>query len=76
MKEVTNTTVYQFGNELIVELIGTDEYGDVATETVEFTLIEPDAGEVRPREEIPTEYTEYVCTALSENSYSLADVCG
>ncbi|WP_207587130.1 hypothetical protein [Halomontanus rarus] len=69
MEDVKTTTVHQFGQGLLVEIIGTDEHGDIATETIEFDLIE--SGDAEPREEIPSEHEEHILTAISEEGYSL-----
>lgn len=71
MKEVDTITVHRFGSELLVELIGVDEYGDIASETIEFDLLNAESGDVIPREDIPLDSEEYIWSALSEKGYSI-----
>ena len=71
MKEVRTITVHQYDSELLVELIGTDERGEVAAETVQLDLLDPENGKTCPRGELPDEHEERVRSLLSERGYSL-----
>lgn len=73
MKEVDTIAVHRFGRELLVELIGVDEHGDVASETIEFDLVHSDNETVTPREAIPADYEEDIWTALCKKGYSLSE---
>ena len=73
MKEVRTITVHQYNSELLVELIGTDEHGEVAAETVELDLLDPEDGRTCPRGELPPEHEERVRSILSERGYSLTE---
>lgn len=54
MKDIKTTTAHQFGSGLLVEVIGIGEQGDVATETIEFDLVESENEAVTPRDEPPS----------------------
>ncbi|NKE37975.1 hypothetical protein GWG54_19690 [Natronococcus sp. JC468] len=73
MEEVTSTTLHQFGSGLLIEIIGVDERGDIAVETIEFEVLELEGKIVTPREEIPSEYEDQIRATLSEQSYSISD---
>ena len=70
MKQIDTITVHQFGSGLLVELIGTDEQGEIATESIEFDFVNAKDDTVIPREEISTVYEEKIRRALSEKGYS------
>lgn len=73
MTDVTTSEVYRFGSELLVELVGVGERGDVATITVEFDRVDDGSDRVTPREELSPDHEPHVRTALSEAGYSLSD---
>ena len=73
MKEITTTSVHQFGDGLLVEVVGIGEHGDVITETIEFDPVEPDSENVTPRGDIPSTYETEVYTLLSEKGYSVVE---
>lgn len=69
----TTITVHKFGSGVLVEIIGSDEHGDIAAETYEFDVLKSTDKKVTPREEIPSEYRDRVRTVLSEKGYSIED---
>ncbi|WP_323174748.1 hypothetical protein [Natrialba sp. PRR66] len=73
MEEITSTTLHQFGPGLLVEIIGVDERGDIAAETIEFEMLELESKVVTPREEIPSKYENQIRATLSEHGYSISD---
>jgi hypothetical protein len=72
MQEVNTITVHQFDSGLYVELIGLDEYEDIAAVTIEFDYVDSEKT-VNPREELPAEYNENITKALAEEGYTVVD---
>lgn len=72
MEEITTITAHQFGEGVLVEIIGVGNQGDIAIETIEFDLINSADDIVAPREEVPSDYKEKIRAALSEEGYSLS----
>lgn len=73
MENVETIALHRLGSELLIELIGVDEYGEVATETISWDLANAESTEVTPRDEIPADLEEAIRTVLSEKGYSVAE---
>lgn len=71
--EVDDITVNRFGQDVLVELIGTDGNGDVAVRSVEFELLDRSAREVTPREEPPPGYEDRIRAVLADAEFTVAD---
>ena len=72
MQRIETVSLHPFGDQVLLEFVGTGETGEIATETIEFDVVDPNRGAVAPRQTIPPEYDEQISSVLSENGYSLA----
>ena len=71
MERIETVSIHPFGDELLLEFVGTGEAGEIATRTIEFDVVDPDDGAVAPRQSVPPEYDEQISSVLAENGYSL-----
>ena len=71
MQRIETVSLHPFGDQVLLEFVGTGEAGEIATETIEFDVVDPIQGAVAPRQTIPPEYDEQISSVLSENGYSL-----
>ena len=71
MQRIETVSLHPFGDQVLLEFVGTGETGEIATETIEFDVVDPNQGAVAPRQTIPPEYDEQISSVLSENGYSL-----
>jgi hypothetical protein len=69
MEDVTDTKLYKYENEVIVELLGTDSRGDFAIVSYRFSFAEGD-DVVRAKGEIGAQDTPHVETALERAGYA------
>lgn len=70
MEDVTDTKLYKYENEVIVEILGTDSRGDFASVSYQFAFAEGDDA-VRAEGEIDAQHTPHVETTLERAGYTL-----
>lgn len=70
MEDVTDTKLYEYENEVIVEILGTDSRGDFAVVSYQFSFAEGN-DVVRAKGEIDAQHTPHVETALERVGYTL-----
>lgn len=73
MEQVTDGRVISFHNELLVELQGVDERGEIATISYSFTDKETDKT-VSPKEPIHEVHRSAVEQALDQEGYELVHI--
>ena len=66
MDEVTNTNVVAFPEEVIVEVFGVDEHGDIAIVSYQCARVDGEDGIVHPKGEIAHAHKVPVDTTLSD----------
>lgn len=72
MEEITDISVITFGDELLVEILGTDEDGEITVLTYEFEFADSgDSQVVHPKQGIESAYREVIEDALKENEIRL-----
>lgn len=70
MEDVTDTKLYEYENEVTVEILGTDSCGDFAVVSYQFSFAEGD-DVVRAKGEIDAQHTPHVEAALESAGYTL-----
>jgi len=70
MEEVTDTKLYEYTTEVIVEVMGTDSHGDFAMVSYQFAFGD-EKGVVRAKADLEPEHEPHVESALDDAGYTL-----
>jgi len=70
MEEVTDTKLYAYSTEVIVEVMGVDSQGDFAIVSYQFDY-DDDETTVRAKEDVDPQHESHVEIALNEAGYTL-----
>lgn len=71
MEEIDSARAIKFGNEVIVEVQGTDELGAIEVLSYQFTS-EDGEQELSPKEPVANEHVSIVRDALAEDEFDWA----
>lgn len=71
MATASDITVYEYPNEVIVEIIGNDEFGEIAAITYQFSYVDGGEGQLAANQGIDDPHLELTRDALAERGYQL-----
>ncbi|WP_254544631.1 MULTISPECIES: hypothetical protein [Halobacteriales] len=71
MEEVTDTKTYEWADEVVVEVMGTDEQGEFAIVSYHFAFEDIQNATIRLQGEIEPEHESHIVAALSDAGYTL-----
>lgn len=69
MADITDTSVYEYPDKVLVEVIGSDEYGEVAAITYPFSYDDDARDEVSANQPIEDGHLDLAKEALAERGY-------
>lgn len=72
MPDMSDATVYEYPDEVIVEVIGSDEFGEIAAITYQFSYVDGSGQAVAAKHSIDDAHDEVAEAALTERGYRLA----
>lgn len=74
MDDITDASVISYRDELIVEVLGTDEYGSLDVVSYQFDYDNESRHIVVPKQSVDREHLTTIETALEDEGYRMASV--